>query len=196
MALNPIFKVMIDCEYDGFSIIQLTGTYNATTNTGGYGSPNITVADVDSTSLIIKNLTENITYDAITSISASQYYTITNFNITDLKVSGTSSFTSGDPLPDGVYEFSFKVIDGSTIYTYTCRVGIIRSLKCTLAKANQKIVDDSCGCIKKDFLDKYYLGFAYITGLEGLEICSDLTAYSNLYDKVENYLNNNLKCNC
>jgi len=118
MALIPKFTVNFNCDYDGFSLIQTTGTYDASTNTGGYNSPNITTADVDSTEIIIVDLLNDVTFDTITSLTASSTYTITNFDLTDLTVDGVQYYE--DSIGDGIFSITLNIIDGSNTYPRPC----------------------------------------------------------------------------
>lgn len=194
MALIPKFNILFSTNFDGLSMVQLTGIYNASTNNSGYGSPNIDSGDVTSTSLIITNLTSSIEYDPITSITASEFYSITSFNIEDIELDGEAAFDNTDIFNDGVYEFVFSVSDGKSTYTYTKRYAVLANLRATFAKAGEEIIE-GCSCINKDYIDKYLLAFAYITALEGLCISGDLTEFNSYYAFVENHLST-LECGC
>lgn len=193
MALSPKFTVDFNCGYDGFSMIQTTGTYDASTNTGGYNSPNITTSDVDSTELVIVDLFNDITFDTITTITAASTYTITTFDLTDLTVDGVQYYA--DSIADGIFSFTFKVIDGSNTYQYNVRKLIIPDLTCTLTDAMMDIVNDSCGCGSKELIEDWLEGFAYVEALKGAAICGDISQFSTLYENAQNYLND-LNCNC
>lgn len=193
MALIPKFTVSFNCDYDGFSMIQTTGTYDASTNTGGYNSPNITTSDVDSTELVIVDLFNDITFDTITTVTAASTYTITTFDLTDLTVDGVQYYT--DSIADGIFSFTFKVIDGSNTYQYNTRKLIIPDLTCTLTSAMMNIVNDSCGCGSKELIEDWLEGFAYVEALKGAAICGSIASFSVLYENARTYLDS-LQCNC
>jgi hypothetical protein len=190
MALSPRFTINFECNFDGFTFEETTGAYNVSTNTIGYGSPNITTSDVDSTELIIENLLTEITFDTISTISASSGSTEYEFDLTDLTVDGVEQYDTY--MLDGIYEFTYNVIDGSTTYTYTIRKLILPYLYGLLAKAALKL--GTCTCSSK-FKDSWLQGFAFLKALEGTAICGDITQFVEQYTKVKNYLIN-LKCNC
>lgn len=190
MALSPRFTITFGCNYADFTFEETTGVYDATTNTIGYGTPNIETSDVDSTELVIENLLTEITFDTISTISASSTGTEYEFDLTDLTVDGVQQYT--DYINDGVYEFTYNVIDGSTTYTYTVRKLILPYLYGLLAKASLKL--GTCTCSSK-FKDTWLEGFARLKALEGSAICGDLTQFSTQYTATKNFLLN-IKCNC
>lgn len=192
MSLIPKFTIDFYCNFDGLTQTQTTGVYNADTNVGGYGAPNIAVGDVDSTSLQIENLLTGTEFDPITTITASSSETDFEIAIEDLTVDGAVVYETS--IPDGIYEFVFNVVDGATTYTYTVRKLVLPDLWALLANAALKITGSSCKCADK-FVPKWLLGFAYLKALEGTAICGDLTQFQNQYTFVKNYLSN-LKCNC
>lgn len=190
MALAPTFTIAQDCNWESLTFTEMTGAYDADSNTAGYGSPNITVEDVDSTSLTISLLTDDVDFDVITTISASSAYAETEIALADLTVSGTAYFS--DHITDGVYEFIYRVIDGGTTYSYTVRKLFLPDLYGML---NEKAITiTTCKC-KSAYVQKWLYGFALVKSLEGSAICGDLTAFQADYDEVYNYLSN-LKCNC
>lgn len=190
MALSPKFTINFECNFDGFTFAETTSTYNATTNTGGYGAPNITTSDVDSTELVIENLLTEVTFDTIATITAASTATDFDFDLTDLTVAGVQQYT--EYIDDGIYEFTYNLIDGATTYTYTIRKLILPYLYGLLAKAALKL--GTCSCSSK-YKDAWLEGFALLKALEGSAICGDLTQFTTQYTKVKNYLLN-LKCNC
>lgn len=193
MALIPKFTVTFNCDYDGFSHIQQIGTYDATTNVGGFNSPNIVVGDVTATSLVIKDLLNDITFDTITSISASSSYTITNFDLTDLTVDGEEYYA--DHIGDGLFSFTFTITTASTSYQYNVRKFILPDLTCSLTSAMMDIANNTCGCDNKELIENWLEGFAYVEALKGAAICGDISQLETLYEDAQDYLTN-LNCDC
>lgn len=192
MSLIPKFTIGNGCNFDSLTHTQTTGVYNADTNAGGYGSPNIETSDVDSTTLSITNLFTEITFDDITTITASSTEVETEIALDELTVDGAVVYTT--TLEDGIYEFIFSVLSGDSTYTYTVRKLYLPELWSLLANASLKISGGSCSCRDK-FISKWLIGFARLTALEGTSICGDITQFQNQYDFVYNYLSN-LKCGC
>lgn len=195
MALSPSFEINFDCNWESLTFTETTGSYDASTNTGGYGSPNIETSDVDSTQLIIENLLTDVTFDTITTISVSSTGTEVELDFTDLLVDGAEVYTDGDHLPDGIYSFTFNVIDGATTYTYTVRKLILPDLWCDLNNTMLDIVDHTCSCDNNELIADYLKGFAFVKSLEGSAICGDISQFQTLYDKTQTILEN-LGCNC
>lgn len=103
-----------------------TGVYDAVTNTGGWGTPNTAVTDIDGTagtlSLTITVVTPDgeTTYDAIdlfTVFGDGGFSTVNDLvfaiNASHLESSGTALGTSDTELPDGIYEVSYTYTDVS-----------------------------------------------------------------------------------
>jgi len=189
MALAPKFTITIDCNYSTVTFVETTGVYAAATNLGGYTSPNIATGDVDSTALIIKNVLTDVTFDTITSITASSSGVTHAFALTALLVDGVQLYT--DYLLDGIYDITYNVIDGITTYTYTIRKLSLGYLYGLLAKGMPNLGGCSCN---NNYLNSWLEGFAMLKGLEGASIC-DTDAFIEMYDKVKNFLLN-IKCNC
>lgn len=190
MALTPRFTIDFDCNFASLTFTETTGVYNATTNTGGYTSPNIATGDVDSTQLVIENLLSDTTFDTITTIAASSSGVEYEFELADLLVDGVQLYE--DYLLDGIYDITYNVIDGVTTYTYTIRKLVLSYLYGLLAKAMTSL--GSCTC-SDHYTDAWLKGFAMLKALEGSAICGDITAFTTMYTKVKNYLLN-IKCNC
>lgn len=190
MALSPLFTISNDCNWDALTFTETTGAYDVSTNIGGYGTPNAATGDVTATTLAISNLTSDVDFDSITTISASSSDAETEILLTDLTVEGVAQFTTN--ITDGVYEFIWTVVASGVTYTYTVRKLFLPEL---CGMLNEKALTiTSCKC-KDAYANKWLYGFALVKSLEGSAICGDLTAFSEDYDEVYNYLYN-LKCNC
>lgn len=110
-----------------------TGGYDASTNTGGWGSPNQVTSDVIVTTLTTPakyHLTLNVTYtnssnvsitydtidlyDEFTSEFAKDYGMIFTVTMAHLQKSGVAAGTSSDVFPDGIYDVKYSIIEADT----------------------------------------------------------------------------------
>lgn len=141
MSLVLGATVTLNTNCKGFSFTQTTGVYNATTNPGGFGSPNPATTDVDESYLVIENATTGITYDNI-DITAVSTTTATSVDSADLKVSGVSI---GDvALPNGEYTITHYVVVDSDTYTVCVYKLWLCVICCKLSQLAAKISSADC----------------------------------------------------
>lgn len=110
-----------------------TGGYDASTNTGGWGTPNEDPSDVVLTTLTTANkywLTLDITYtdssnvsttydtidlyDEFTSEFVKDYGMIYTLNMSHLQEGGVAAGTSSDVFPDGIYDVTYTITEADT----------------------------------------------------------------------------------
>jgi|DEB0MinimDraft_4_1074332.scaffolds.fasta_scaffold16658_4 hypothetical protein len=193
MALQPTFTLKPSCNYDQLIFQETTGTYDASSNLGGYGSPNATLASVTATKLVITDELNSVVFDDITTISESETLGITYISLTELEVSGVDKYTTA--LTDGLFSAVYTVTAGGIDYTYTVKILVLPDTWCKLNKAMIKMIDPSCGCVNADFKDKWLEGFSRLMALEGDAICGDLTYLTQTHSKLNTFFDN-LNCNC
>ncbi len=192
MANSPRFDVTIACNLTDLTFGEVTGTYDAALRTYGYGAPNSDASAFESTTLVIRNLLTDTTFDTITSIVASATEVEYVFDLEDLLVDGAVLYT--ETLGDGIYDFVYTIVDGVTSYSYTVRKLILGELWHLLHEAEVDLISSTCNC-HSGFAEKWLDGFAMLKSLEGSGICGDVTIFNTQYDFVENYLTN-LQCGC
>jgi hypothetical protein len=192
MANSPRFIVNIDCNFADLTFAETTGLYDATLRSYGYGSPNSDASAFESTTLVIRNLLTDTTFDTITTITASATSVDYVFDLTDLTVDGVQLYT--ETLGDGVYDFVYTIIDGASSYSYTVRKLILGNLWNLYHEAELELIGSTCNC-HSNFVNDLLFGFAQLKSLEGSSICGNLQIFNNQYDFVENYLTN-LQCGC
>lgn len=112
MALQVQFDVS---EYDSLDKIQFTdttGSYDASSNPGGYGSPNKDYGDIDNVMLYF-TFPDGSNYDIDSSDiggwTPTSSDTDVDINITTITSSGMSEF------PDGIYEVKYEVYDSGNL---------------------------------------------------------------------------------
>ena len=145
MALE--FNIKFTRSNDQLSLVatDLTGVYNATTNPGGYGTPNAEVADFVSFDISV-TMPDPVTLlpsgtpvviDAYPDLPSSSNGTFTITNV-DL---GLGSNTK---LIDGVYEFSIIASTATDEYEYSTKAIYSDIVACCIRTMTAEAA--SCGC--------------------------------------------------
>jgi hypothetical protein len=168
MALRLTAGISFSDDGEQLFFEDATGTYNATTNTGGYGAPNIASTTVTSVqlNLLWANGTTvyytftvssgTITAASVTDVEGTVYnflsdlastvFPIVDPNFLDL----TDTFDDEIVLPsfdDGQYTVTYKIIgsSGGTAYSYTTSKTFFRDVDlCCCLSEKRLTVDPNC----------------------------------------------------
>jgi hypothetical protein len=195
VALQPKFDIHFAADYDSLTFQELTSTYDASTNTGGWGSPNPDPSGTTPATtgyLTVTHEWDGVTLDDIT-IVPSNVIADTTLALTSFESSSTDYFST--KFTDGVYTFVYTVTVTSVDYTYTVKKLVTADLWCQLMTLAKKFIDGTCPCAMSSFKDKWLVGFSKLMALQGEEICGDTTQAKAMYTSLSNYLTS-LKCNC
>lgn len=141
-----IIKVSGEESKDALSInvFDNTGVYNATTNQGGYNSPNPAVADILTATL---NITLPNSTVPITIASALVFPTLPNTSDTPFVV--TASMLGLTTLPDGIYVISYTVTYAASPQSSTGQSteGFVAVVNCCVQKKLAAVaLDENCSC--------------------------------------------------
>lgn len=140
MALQVNISVAERSDTLSFDVTDITGAYNAITNPGGYGSPNITTGQVDSATLTITLPASTV--PVIIPISPVNLIVNTAYNVTAAVLGLTT-------LPDGAYIVSYTVTSatGPTTSTKTINVGFTAIVECCVNKKLANVpLNSTCSC--------------------------------------------------
>lgn len=172
------------CVTDACTQIRFTETtgFYSTTNTGGWGAPNITLGDVVTATL------------AITPYGSTTTYTI-NVEATSLFPTDNSSFTYNIPLSlignptsivDGQWLFVYTVTTASATYTKTIYKYFYCNTECCVTSMLPDV--DTCDCCKETTEYKnYILAWTHLQSLKKAAACGDetnFTAIKKIIDKL------------
>ena len=140
--LTPITTITQanDCTY--FTIWDSTGNYNAVTNVGGWGTPNIAIADITSAQL---EISINSYIDPIT-IELGGYgdtdfdalFSVNGFQLTSEALHGSGY----DAIADGYYQIKMIYNTASASYSYTNNKASLCVVKCCVKKTTLEL----CKC--------------------------------------------------
>lgn len=164
MALDVNADFQVDNVTGTVAVVDLTMPVSST-NTGGYGAPNIEIADVTDAAVAI-TLPDTTTFmptgsevifDGASSPAA--FPTLPNTSYAPFVVDGEMvGEAAGDKMPDGVYKFGYQVTDGTNTYSSTKYVLIDSTVRCCLSALAQNVDVNKCKCGKSDsFSEGWYM---------------------------------------
>lgn len=183
MALQLKFTANLANSCKGFDFVENTGAYNNPNNLTGWGSPNAAIADVDTATLTVINLTTDVTYDDLTITPSSTVGNETTFTTEDLEVDGTSI---GDvTLPDGQYCLIYTVtMNDETVYQQTIKKVWLCEICCTL-KTKACEIDLECGCCNDPCADEIWKFLQAWGELKIIEYSAYCSSESNINNKIK-----------
>lgn len=178
MALVPKIDVCFDCCDNKIIITDVTGDYNATTNTGGWGSPNNVTSDVSTSVISITDPNGNVTSHTLASLPDST----ATLTAADL-VSGATVLT------DGQYFFTWTITmsDASIFTAYANPFSTCVVENCVTDKVAD--FDPDCGCN-----DSSFATMKYVTTFESLKAaisCGKTNKANSLFTELQSMCNNN-----
>lgn len=161
LATNFTIQQNIGCG--SFVFTDTTGTYNAQTNVGGYGTPNPAYADITSTAItFVLSNGQTVTIDTFVPTQSVPYITI---QAVDLGYSGV--------VPDQIMEVTYSVYVAGD-----CRVGYKKSsvlLSCNtetcINNKIQSVLNGDCACLD-DNCNQTDLVFNMLMELDVLKIAA------------------------
>ncbi len=180
-----------------FTFSELTGTYNATTNPTGWGTPNADITDFHSATLEITLPDGTTTYsiDLSATTPAFPVDTLTSNQVTfDMSNIGG---TAGNSIPDGVYTFVYTVQEdpGTGIsYTQTITVAFYCQVSCCVYSMF-KDLDIECDCCdddRKRITDAYLM----LKGLIYNANCGNIPQFNSILEELQRLCTNNNCQNC
>lgn len=187
MALVLQFNACVKTACTELTISELTGTYNAVSNLGGYGAPNATTGQVTATILTITNPNGTVyTIDLL----ATTYFPTTDTLLE--YVIPLSEIGGGTTISDGQWTFLYTVT--TTIDTVVTVYQVTRSYiftcgsECCVAELLANIDDVDCNC--QDTTDQimdYLKAKAFLDSLKYAAFCGNTNAYAklkNILDKM------------
>lgn len=192
MAVSLSINVCQDCRLDRLLFYELTGAY-AASNTGGWGAPNVDLADADSATLTLTGH-DGTQYDPIDLIAefpstdTTQAFAITS---TDL------GLTASTPIPGGIWIADYQVtgISGGAPFNYKARriFAVLCSVQCCVDE-KMSAVDPLCGCTS-GAQKRNIQAMIALEGIRASIACGKVSQARSLYDRLSAICNNNCK-NC
>lgn len=142
MALLPKIKLCLSSNCKTLNFYETTGIYNASTNTGGYGTPNVDTTDIETAILTIIS-PDNVSYvldmfstGDFPSDNIDFYYTI---DLNDL---------NRTYIEDGFWQFIYTVTTNTTTYTTNTSYYFYCNAECCVSKLLSNINIETNGIDK------------------------------------------------
>jgi len=184
MAVEVKFTICEESNCESINFRELTGAYNASTNTTGWGAPNEVVGDAVSATLVLKS-PSGVTYSSIDMLALS-YPTVDSFAQTEILASTVDS--SLTTFADGFWTITYSVTTGTTTYTQTKTFFLYCGIKkevCALVAA-MRLCDCDCD---PDSINRTLQAQSYLYALEYAVGLGDTTSALELFDTLENLIN-------
>lgn len=135
MAYTPSLSI---CEKNHCSDILLTdsrGLYDSTLNPNGWNggsSPTNSTITSATVSVLLPNASLAVDLDVTASVTSA---TILNYqSIFDLGTYSTTDLSSSGKLPDGIYTFTYTIVDGSDTYVSSYKTFLFCQTRCCVDK--------------------------------------------------------------
>lgn len=189
------FSICQSSDCTEFIFSELTGTYNATTNSTGWGAPNATLASVTTPVNLVVTLPDGTTSYTINLLSTTPAFpvdTLTSNEVTfDMSNIGG---TAGDSIPDGVYTFVYTVTTSGGTYTQTATVAFYCQVSCCVYTMF-KDLDIECDCCdddRKRITDAYLM----LKGLIYSANCGNISQFNSILEELQRLCTNTNCSNC
>jgi hypothetical protein len=167
-------KIKGDCSKE---LWDTTGFYSST-NTEGWGTPNITRASIDSAILKIKFEDTVEEYDITETIQDSVFNEIKLYSFEDLL--------------DGIYEVTVTITEGEDVYETKITFTSLCKVKCCVDKLAAKH-DCNCGC--EDNHSDFETAYLLLKSLESMLVCLGEYNFNKQLKRLQKICNNS-DCNC
>lgn len=180
LSLNFTTCVINGCNQIRFT--EITGSYS-TTNTGGWGTPNATLAQATSAILTITD-PNNVIYivnlfdNALPSSNKDFYYDIPTTDITDTII-------------DGKWTFLYTVVANAVTYTKTKYSLFFCNSECCVSQMLADLDLEDCGCNCKDVnYDDYIKAWTFLQSLKNAAKCGSVDLFAKIKKIVDKLCKN------
>jgi hypothetical protein len=193
MALSLDISICQVGSCKSLTFTEKTGAYNASTNTGGYGSPNATIGGTTSRTLAITMPDESVVTINNATMTAAGFPTTDcsiEYEITSAAL-GLGALTN---LPDGLYTIVYTVVSGGTTYTKTVYKLLFCQAQCCVHGILADISSATCGCNDTAVKNAAY-AFTLLEALKDAARCGDYTRFDNFLTTI-NALCETSDCGC
>lgn len=188
LVLKFFITELDNCE--SIKITEVTGAYDASLNSGGWGAPNPTIASATSATLLIEKRNSDGTYTAYNTIDL--YNTLPNITETPFSItSDDAGFGTNSTFPDGIYRMTYTVA-GSGFSAQTIKyIVLYGQIKICFKESSLALSQCSCNC---DSLEDSLVNIDFYIGqLAVAQDSGNLTWINNTLEKLTNLCT---ECGC
>jgi len=195
MALTLKFSICSTGNCQTFQFTETTGTYDASTNPGGWGAPN-----VDITTALTAILTIVQPDNTVTIIPTSVLYpTLPSDSNTSVTITNVMLGLSADaPLLQGKYTITYDVTgDDGTVWAYsvtTITMIFCSAECCVLTMAGAVRISSDCDC-KNKTLQTFNESFGWLQALKAATECGKSNKAQDILDHLTQICAGT-NCNC
>jgi hypothetical protein len=178
-----------NCKY--FLFTELTGAYNALTNTTGYGAPNPTVGSATSAVLTVTDPDETETVIDLFDTSVFPNSTESGINILNTQL----GYDQSDKLNTGIWEFNYVVVTPQGTYTRNLKTLIACKIQCEIDDLKLQLINN-CNAVEKITLfNKIKELEMLLMAAEAAAKCGNYTQAMTIVDSLTDFIANN-DCGC
>ena len=109
MALSPKISICIKDNCRQLVFTDTTATYNASTNTGGWGTPNLELADVTSATISVTIPEHSVVEVNVTDTVVGATIIDGIFELDTLTMENNFDSAEDTAFPDGIYEVTYTI---------------------------------------------------------------------------------------
>lgn len=186
MALDLKLSVCNSSDCSTVSITDLTGTYDASTNVGGYGTPNPFTRDTTLATIVITYQDGSTNTTDVTSQMPNPQTTET-FTFADIALPSTL---------DGEYAVKYTVVNPTGTFTEDVCVILTCNARCCIDKMWAKAAEEAsydCGC--DSYMKKAMQAEGMLKSLKNSAIFSNETARNKMLATIQRLCKME-NCNC
>jgi len=175
MALSPKIKLSLSNNGGTATITDITGLYNASTNTGGWTTPNINGSNVTAATLAITPSGASVqTVNVLSQIPAS--------------VTGTFAFNpiTITDYSDGLATVLYTLTTASTSYTYTLTTLFSCSARACIDAMWLKVSKEACGscCGLNEVIDNANMAEGLYKSLTSAASCGNTACVTKILSAI------------
>lgn len=184
MALSLSFSILESDNRESIYITETTGVYAASTNAGGWGTPNPAIADALTATLLFELRNEDGTYTAYETVDL--FSDLPNITETPFEITAEDAgFGTDSTFPDGIYRLTYTVTgdNGSAFSADTTDIVVLKgAIECCYSTLAAEASACVCNCegLNKKLSDLDY----YFIQLERAENALDWVYVNNYLTKI------------
>ena len=191
MAAVIDFQITQACTCKSLTFKELTGAYNASNNTDGWGTPNEETSAATAATLQITlpgastSTTLNVLEESFPTTDTCKTYTINGSQV--------SGIGTNNNFPSGLYTFTYTVTTASGTYIEVKQVYLWCTLKCCVDKLFANIDYSNCDCNHNQFTEAL-TALGYLRGIASFISAGNYIEADKLKVKLEKLCANSKYC--